>query len=232
MPQELRSPRRRRSGYPAAILAGSFILFVLAFLPNPVTDAGVSWFARKIVGRPVELKGVRFEFPFALYFQDGRLWPSSGDGPALMRGGRIVWLPGSARAEFRMKEIDFLPVFASAASSAGNFIRKHGLNEWMLVRDSHWTLTHRLGQFTLRLVDSKVGESSLVGGIRFNAQGAPSRSAAALWLPKSVWNRFSGLVGKKFPEDAEGRRLIKLTWNAGKWRLWGRSAPVLEASWR
>ena len=72
--------------------------------------------------------------------------------------------------------------------------------------------------------------SKIRGGALFKERRL-SKLSTALWVPQSVWSGFPQMIDKRFARDADNRRFFKLSYNEGLWRVWGRSAPVLEARW-
>lgn len=151
--------------------------------------------------------------------------------PARFERARFA-LP-SARLDglhFYADEVRLRPLAGSNPMTQA-FLGKEGLEDWLSVRRAHLVFVFKSPAFYVRILDARTGPGHLRGGVRLDG-GKVSKWSLACWLPESVWGRFPELVGKRFSRDAGGRRLFKLTWNGGRWRLWGRSAPVLEASWR
>ena len=202
MPQGSDPANRRRLRPSVAALLVLPLLFSAFFFPNPAVDTIISVAVHAILGKPIRLQGAQLDLPLS--------------------GKRVF---------FRIREIDLLPLCGAQDSAASVFVARHGLESWLKLRDSRWVLTRGADRFTLRLLSAQAGEASIKAGLRFE-KGRLSKASAAIWLPKEVWRRFPDLVEKRFSKDVHGRRLFKLTWNEGRWRLWGRSAPVLEASWR
>ncbi len=202
VPQGSDSSRRSLGRLLIAALLVSPLLLGAVFFPNPLTDALVSVTATATLNKPVRVHGAHLEFP-----------------------------PSGQRTYFRVREIDLLPLCGAPDSTLSVFVKRHRLEDWLRLRDSRWVLTRAEDRLTLRLLKARAGEASIQAGLRFERKRL-TRAAAAIWLPKAVWSRFPDLVERRFSRDAQGRRLFKLTWNDGRWRLWGRSAPVLEASWR
>ncbi len=203
----------------------------LFFIPNPLTDLLVSGFLRAQLGRPVSLRGVRYDFPCRISFSEARLKPSDTTGEIHVRGGRVDYLREKRRTAFRAKEIDLGPLWLEKDSTTARFVQSHDLEKGLVLKNSIWTLVRKDGVLYVRLLSAEAGGASLRGGLRFE-EGCVSKWATALWLPKQLWGRFPDLVEKKFTQDAEGRRLFKLTWSRDSWRLWGRFGPVLEARWQ
>ena len=233
MPPDLDPSRprpRKNSRLPFFVLAVSFPLFLLAFFPNPLTDRLASRLCSAAFGRPVTFGQIRFEFPSTVSFQRAEVWPSPSAGSIVALSGRMNVHPLRQQAVLRAREIDLRALCGAEGSPAANFVRQHGLSDWLSVHDSRWLLEWQRSFYDLRLLDSGVGGSSLRGGLRFDRREL-HKLDVAFWLPETIWGRFPELMEKRFAQDAEGRRLLKLTWSGGRWRLWGRSAPVLEASW-
>jgi hypothetical protein len=229
MPPAPRPSVRRVPATPLVVLAVSFTVFLLAFLPNPLTDKLVSWAVGSAVSRPVHFKRVQYEFPFGASFLEAVVGDASRGPLAVARQGRLRLDPSQRQWTLRVHEIDLEPLYGPS-SSTGSFIRRTGLSEWLLIRDSLWLANQDGSTSYLRLLEGQVGEGSVKGGLRMDGDRV-SKVDAAFWLPESVWKRFPELVEKRFAQDEQRRRLFKLSWNNGRWTLWGRSAPVLEASW-
>lgn len=194
-------PRPRKGPFFTLIILFVLLPVFLTLVPNPLTDLAVSRACAAALGRPVELRGVRYEFQTKPYMI------------------------------FRVREIDLRPVWQGEDSAVGRFVHKHGLESGLLVKDSLWAFKRTDGGWYARLLEARAGEVSIKGGLRI-VGGRISKWNAIFWLPRAVWGRFPELVEKRFAQDGQGRRLFKLTWNDGRWRLWGRSGPVLEARWQ
>jgi len=142
-----------------------------------------------------------------------------------------VDIAAGSPAVFRVGETDLRRVWPLEETAVGRFVRQHGLSSWLVVKDSRWAFKVRRDTSYLRLLEARAGDVLIQGGLRFDG-GRISKWNAAFRLPRSLWERFPELVGKRFGQDSSGRRLFKLTWSGGHCRLWGRSGPVLEASWQ
>ena len=191
----------KRPGFPFFLPLAAFFVIFLAFVPNSLTDLLASRVLVGALGYPVELRGVRYEFQARPYMI------------------------------FRVRETDLRPAWRGKDSVVGRFVRSHGLDAWLLVKDSRWVFRRSGATGYLRLLKAQAGDVSIRGGLCLDG-GRISKWEAVFWLPRSVWGRFPELTEKRFAEDGRGRRLFKLTWNNGLWRLWGRLGPVLEARWQ
>ena len=186
-----------------AILLFLVLPAFLVLIPNPLTDHLLSRACSQISGFSISLKGVKCAFR-----------------------------PSQKSVYFQITEMDLRRIEIVPGSASGNFIRQHNLEEWLLIKKSRWVLTsENRGSYCLRLLKAEKNGNLLKGGLRFEA-GKTSKISAAFWLKPYVWERFPKLIEKRFSSDAEGRRLFKISWSEGLWRLWGRNGPVLEARWQ
>ncbi len=150
--------------------------------------------------------------------------------PVVLHGAHFEF-PTRAGIVFRVREIDLRPMWQGTDSAASRFIHQHDLDEWLELKDTLWILKSRRGRWFLRLLNARAGEISIKGGLCLD-RGRIVRWNGAIHLPRSLSERFPQIVEKRFAQDALGRRLFKMTWAGGQWRLWGRSGPVLEAKWQ
>ncbi len=192
---------------------------------------------RRRLGFPLFILAAALFFFFLIFipnrFADvlvSRICAEASGYPAELRGVRYEF-QGKPYMVFSVREIDLRPVWREDDSAVARFVREHDLDAWLLVKDSRWVFRRAGATSYLRLLKAQAGDVSIRGGVRLD-DGRVSKCDAAFWLPRSVWGRFPELVEKKFAEDVRGRRLFKLTWNNGRWRLWGRFGPVLEARWQ
>lgn len=132
---------------------------------------------------------------------------------------------------FRVKEIDFRSMWRGEDSAVGRFVAQNNLDELLEVKDSRWVLKPRKNVWYLRVLAAHSGEISIKGGLRID-NGRVSKWNATLCLPKKLSKRFPQIFEKRFAQDTFGRRLFKMTWASGRWRLWGQLGPVLEAKWQ
>ena len=140
-------------------------------------------------------------------------------------------VPSGSSVTFLIGEADLRKMLPADDSAVGRFVRQNDLARWLNIKNSRWIFKSRDGVLYLRLLEARAGEVLIQGGLCYEG-GRVSRWNAAFRLPKSWWGRFPSLVGKRFAQDPSGRRLFKLSWSGGLYRLWGRSGPVLEASWQ
>ena len=204
----------------------------LVLVPNNLTDLVFSRVCSGLSGCSVALEGVRYTFPSGAVFDRAEIRTPSSSGPVRLSVGQASYLPSKGRFFFQINEIDLRPYWMGANSASEQFIRKHDLAQWLVVKDSRWVLT-REGEeiYCLRLLRGEKNGNLLKGGLKFEA-GRLSKINTVFCLASSVWERFPNLVSKRFSRDEEGRRLFKVSWGQGLWRLWGRNGPVLEARWQ
>ncbi len=159
-----------------------------------------------------------------------RVCSSAVGNPIELHGVRFGF-PSKGSIDLRIREINLRPMWRGADSAAGRFFREHKLDDLLELKDTVWVLKTRLGSWYLRLLNAGAGELSMRGGLRLD-KGRIKRWNAAFRLPKKISERFPQIIEKRFAQDGYGRRILKMTWANGRWRLWGRSGPVLEAKWQ
>ena len=231
MTQDLRLRSRRIPAFLLVVLAASLPFFSLAFFPNYLTDRLFSRVCAGLWGRPVTLHRIRLEFPLGVSFRAAEFGQIGGRPEALARFGQARFSASGGEWLFAIREIDLEGLIEAFSPASVRLIRQQGLSDWLFMRNTRWRFKREGETSYLRLLDAEAGNGSLRGGLRFDG-AVLSKADLILWLPEAVWSRFPKLIEKRFVEDNRHRRLFKLTWKNGRWTLWGRSAPVLEARWK
>ena len=231
MTQDLRPRPRRIPAFLIVVLAASLPFFSLAFFPNHLTDRLFSYVCAGFWGQSVLFHRVQLEFPLGVSFRAAEFGRINGGRPeALARFGQARFFASTDEWLLAIREIDLEGLIEVFSPASVRLIRRQGLSDWFFMRNTYWRFKREGETSYLRLLKAEAGEGSLRGGLRFDGP-VLSKANLALWLPEAVWSRFPKLIEKRFVEDSRRRRLFKLTWNNGRWTLWGRSAPVLEARW-
>ena len=208
--------------FPALFLAGVW------FAADPLMSA----LAARALGVPVRLSGVRPVSWNSVHFQsalvsdaDARAWVSAGPGS-------VRWLPaegGPLKTEVvvsdaLLKPALFFAFLGRSASSSEVFSREFPVNKARLgIRSSG-------GKLELRLLRLDAEGLLAQGGFFWNGRSLETANLM-LQLSPELLRGLPADWAARFPVDGRGHRILKCSFRKDRLTLFGRSGPLLRASW-
>lgn len=149
--------------------------------------------------------------------------------PIHLQGVRIRFI--FLGAEISIKRTVFETTFLAQASFLDQFFKDLSQTGELALEDSHWMLMPKRGGWSVKLLNSRIGEAFIRGGLYIKG-GKAQKFLVRINVRADSTESFSRLVDKRFPKSRDGSRTAKITSSGGRWVLWGLSGPVLEARWQ
>lgn len=153
----------------------------------------------------------------------------SAGSPIGLEGVRIRFF--DAGALFSIKKVDMSAWVRTRGESWDQIFRELGQENRLIVKDSKWVVIPRNGGWNIRLLRGAVGGAGISGGF-FLKDGEILKLVAHVRIPEKILHSFSQLAAGRFPREKDGGYVVKVSFNSGRWVLWGAAGPVLEAKWR